>query len=64
VEVWVSIDNGAEIPAFSIDFAQHHPVFKQAKIAEIEMKLPKGRLYKYVLKDGGTTLSTIVVPVP
>jgi hypothetical protein len=63
-EVWVSIDNGAEIPAFSIDHAPQDPVFKQPKIAAIEMKLSKGRLYKYVLKDAGKTLSTVAFAVP
>jgi hypothetical protein len=64
VEVWVSIDNGAETPAFSIDYPPQHPVFKQPKVAAIEMKLSKGRSYKYILKDAGTTLSTVVFFVP
>ena len=63
VEIWVSIDNGAEIPAFSIDFAQQSPLWKQPK-AGGEMKLQRYRHYKYVLKDAGKTLSTVVVAVP
>jgi hypothetical protein len=62
VEVWVSIDNAAEVPAFSMEYPQQHPLFKQPK-AGFEIKLSKGRLYKYILKDAGTTLSTVVFTV-
>ncbi len=63
VEVWVSVNNGAEIPAFSMDFASQHPIFKQPK-AGIEMKLPRNSgQYRYVLKAAGKTLSTVEVYV-
>ena len=58
-EVWVSVNNQPEIPASAL----HGPVLKQPKIAGIELKL-QGGVYKYVLKDAGKTLSTVVVVVP
>ena len=64
VDVWVSIDNGVETPAFSTNYPPQHPVFKQAKVAGIELKLTRHRLYKFVLKDAGKTLSTASVAVP
>jgi hypothetical protein len=67
VEVWVSINNAPEIPAFSMDFAQGSPLWKQPKAAGTH-KLPRhsGHIgtYKYVLKAAGKTLSTVVVVVP
>jgi hypothetical protein len=59
VEVFLSIDNGPQTPAFSVDFPPGHPLFKQPKVASIELKLQKGRLHKFVLKAGGATLSTV-----
>jgi hypothetical protein len=64
VEVFVSMDNGADIPAFSINYAPQHPIFKQPKIAAAEMKLSKGHFYRFVLKDGGTTLARVEFAVP
>jgi hypothetical protein len=61
VEVFVSIDNGVETPAFSMDLPPQHPVFKQPKVAAIELKLQRGRHYKFVLKGAGKTLSTAAV---
>lgn len=58
-EVWVSINNSTEIPGASM----HGPVFKQPKVA-INLQLPRARVYKYLLKDGATTLATAVVVVP
>jgi len=63
VEVWLSIDNGVEIPAFSIEFVQGHPVFKQPK-ASVSIALNKGRHYKFVLKDGDKTLSSASFVIP
>jgi hypothetical protein len=60
VDVWVSIDNGVEVPAFSMDFAPLSPVFRQPSVPSLEMKLSKGHVYKFLLKDAGTTLSTVV----
>ncbi len=60
-EVWVSINNSAEIPAFT---GLQNGVFKLAKAGPGEVKLPRGRLYKFVLKDAGTTLSTVSFFVP
>lgn len=64
VEVFVSIDNGVETPAFSMDLPPQHPVFKQPKVAAIELKLQRGRHYKFVLKGAGKTLSTAAFVVP
>jgi len=59
VEIWVSVNNGPETPAYSIEFPPGHPLFKQAK-ASFEMKLPRSSgLYKYVLKAAGKTLSSV-----
>lgn len=64
VAVWLSMDNGVEIPAFSVDFAQQSPIWKQPK-AGGEMKLQRYHHYKYVLKDtAGKTLSTVSFVVP
>ena len=57
VEVWLSMDNGAEIPAFS---TEHHPqssVWKQPKNS-IPLHLQRNHHYKFVLKGAGKTLST------
>ncbi len=57
VEVFVSVNNGADIPAFSIDLGQGSPVFKVPK-AGFEMKLPRhSGLYRYSLRAGGVTLA-------
>lgn len=60
VDVWVSIDNAADVPAFSMDIPRLSPVFRQASVPAIEMKLAKGHVYKFSLKDAGRTLSTVV----
>ena len=60
-EVWVSVNGQAEIPAATL----YGDVFKQPKIAAFELRLQRGSgVYKYVLKDRGNTLASVVVPVP
>ncbi len=57
VEVFVSVNNGPDIPAFSIDQGQGSPLFKQPK-AGFEMKLPRrSGIYRYSLQAGGVTLA-------
>lgn len=57
VEVFVSVNNGPDVPAFSIDQGQGSPLFKQPK-AGFEMKLPRrSGLYRYSLQAGGVTLA-------
>jgi hypothetical protein len=63
VEVVMSIDNGVEIPAFSINFAQQSPLWKQPKVGG-EMTLQRYHHYKFVLKGAGKTLSTVAFVVP
>jgi hypothetical protein len=64
VEVWLSRNSQPESPASSMDLPAGHPLFKQTKAA-FEIKLPRGSgQYKYVLKAGGKTLSTVSVVVP
>lgn len=63
-KVMVSIDKGPQIPAFSIDFPPQHPIFKQPKISGVEMKVEKGRQYRYLLQDGAYTLSLVDIYVP
>ncbi len=64
VEVWLSINNSPEIPAFSMDIPAQSPVFKQPKGPAIELRLERGRHYKFVLKASGKTLSTAAFVVP
>ena len=64
VEVWVSIDNGAEIPAFSIEHTSQSPVWKQPKTAGIQLNLQRKHHYKFALKAGSATLSTSAFVVP
>ncbi len=64
VEVFVSIDNGVEIPAFAIGFAPQHPVFKQPKVAALTLNLERRKHYNFVLKSAGKTLSSIGFVVP
>lgn len=64
VEVWLSMDNGAEIPAFSIEQGPQSPVWKQPKIS-MAVQLQRYHHYRFVLKDAGKTLFTaagVVVP--
>lgn len=64
VEVFVSVNRGAETPAYSIDLPTGHPLFKQPK-AGFEMKLPRSSgHYQYILKAAGKTLSTASFIVP
>ncbi len=57
-QVYVSVNKGPDIPAFSMDQPSGSPVFKQPKIAGIEMRLPRrSGLYRYSLKAGGLTLA-------
>jgi hypothetical protein len=58
-EVWVSINDQTEVSAGLL----YGDVLKQPRIPSVELKLQPG-LYKFFLKDGGTTLSTVVVAVP
>ncbi len=65
VEVFVSIDDGVEIPAFAIGFAPQHPVFKQPKVAALTLNLERRKHYKFSLKGVGKTLAAtaaFVVP--
>jgi hypothetical protein len=64
VEVFLSVNNGPETPAYSMDFPPQHPLFKQPKAA-FEMKVERGgKAYKYVLKAAGKTLATAAFAVP
>ena len=63
VEVWLSMDNGAEIPAFSMEQGPQSPVWKQPKIS-IALQLQRYHHYRFVLKDAGKTLSTAAFVVP
>jgi len=63
VEVFVSMDNGAEIPAFSMEIPAQAPVWKQPK-ASIPLQLQRYHHYKFVLKAAGKTLSTAAFVVP
>lgn len=64
VQVYVSVNKGAEIPAFSLEFPSGHPLFKQPK-AGGEHKLPRSSgHYRYLLKADGTTLSSTEFYVP
>jgi hypothetical protein len=57
-EVYVSVNKGPDVPAYSIEISQQHPLFKQPKASGIEMKLPRrSGLYRYLLKAGGRTLA-------
>ena len=58
-QVWMTIDKGPDIPAFSIDYAAQHPIWKQPKISGVGMKLQKAHLYRFLLKDGGITLAIV-----
>lgn len=65
VEVFVSVNNGPDIPAFSANLGQGSPVFKLPK-AGFETKLPRrSGMYRYSLQAGGVTLAVtdpFVVP--
>ncbi|MFN2393572.1 MAG: hypothetical protein ABR566_16615 [Pyrinomonadaceae bacterium] len=64
-QVWVSVNGGAETQVPSGILVQYD-VFKQPKVPAIELRVPmelRGSTYKFVLKDGGKTLSTVVVPI-
>lgn len=63
VEVWLSKDNAAEIPAFSMEQGPQSPVWKQPKIS-IALQLQRYHHYRFVLKDAGKTLSTAAFVVP
>lgn len=64
VEVFVSMDNSVEIPAFSTEHASQSPVWKQPKMAAIQLSLQRYHHYKFVLKAAGKTLSTAAFVVP
>jgi hypothetical protein len=63
-EVLMSIDNGAVIPAFSMEQAAQSPVWKQSKMASIPLQLQRGHYYKFILKAAGHTLSSAAFVVP
>lgn len=63
VEVWLFIDNGAEIPAFSIEQGPLSPLWKQPKFS-IAVQLQRYHSYRFVLKAAGKTLSTAAFVVP
>lgn len=64
VEVWLSMDNGVEIPAFSMNQGQQSPVWKLPKVAAAELQLQRRHYYKFILKAAGKTLSTAAFVVP
>lgn len=57
VEVFLSIDNSAEIPAFSTEHAAQSPAWKQPKLS-LQVNLQRYRQYRFFLKSGGKTLAT------
>jgi hypothetical protein len=57
VEVFVSINNSVEIPAFSNEHHQQSPVWKLPKFSAA-INLQRKQLYRFFLKSGGKTLST------
>ncbi len=64
VEVWLSMDNGVEIPAFSIEQTAQSPVWKQPKNG-VALQLLRKHQYRFVLRAGGKTLASsaaFVVP--
>ncbi len=64
VKVWLSMDNGPEIPAFSPEHGPQSQVWKQAKVSFL-LHLQRYHHYKFVLKDAvGNTLATAGVVVP
>jgi hypothetical protein len=63
VEVWLSMDNRAESPAFSTEHALGSPVWKLPKTT-LQLNLQRYHHYRFVLKSGGKTLSTAAFVVP
>lgn len=63
VEVWLSMDNSAEIPAFSTEHAPQSPVWKQPK-ATLQLNLQRHHNYRFILKAGAKTLSSVALIVP
>jgi hypothetical protein len=63
VAVWLSIDNGAEVPAFSMEHPAQSPIWRQPK-ASIPLQLQRKHHYRFVLKGAGKTLSTVAFVVP
>ncbi len=64
VEVWLSMNNGAEIPAFSMEQGPQSALWKLRKVAAIELRFQRYHHYKFVLKAAGKTLSTAAFVVP
>jgi len=64
VQVYVSVNKGPDIPAYSIEFPQVSPLWKAPK-AGGEHKLPRASgHYRYLLKTGGIVLAFTDVYVP
>lgn len=63
VKIFVSINHGAEVPAFSLDHPQQSPVWKHEKVS-MSVQLLRYHHYKFVLKAKGKTLSTVAFVVP
>lgn len=59
-QVWVSVNNAPEVRGILL----YGSAFEQPKIPGFELKLQRGMVYKYLLKDGKKILSTVVVAVP
>lgn len=60
VEVWLAMEDGVEVPAFSIEHTQHSLIWKQAKGGGA-FNLYRNRQYRFFLKSGGTTLAATQV---
>jgi hypothetical protein len=60
-EVFVSVSGEPELSA---SVRLQNQAFSFATISAIEVKLERGRQYRFVLKDAGNALSTVVVVAP
>ncbi len=64
VQVYVSVNKGPDIPAFSQEFPQGSLLWKAPKASGVH-KLPRSSgLYRYLLKSGGRTLAITDVYSP
>lgn len=65
-QVWISMNGGPELQV-GYPMLVDVNVFKQPRVAPFELRIPnemRGSIYKFILKDGGTTLSTVSFVVP
>lgn len=64
IQVYVSVNKGPEIPAYSVEFPQVSPLWKAPRSGG-EHKLPwSSGHYRYLLKSGGITLAITEFYVP